>query len=44
MEDLVHILAVANAAPITFDPFNMTYVKLGDVVGRTFHDGAALKK
>ena len=35
---------VAKAAPITFDPFNMTYVKLGDVVGRAFHDGAALKK
>ena len=34
---------VAKAAPITFDPFNMAYVKLGDKVGNAFHDGAALK-
>lgn len=34
---------VAKAAPITFDPFNNTYVKLGDVVGNAFKDGIALK-
>ena len=34
---------VRKAQPITFDPFNNTYVVLGDTVGRAFHDGAALK-
>lgn len=34
---------VIKAAPITFDPFNNQYVKLGDVVGNAFSDGAALK-
>lgn len=29
--------------PITYDSFNKTYVRLGAVVGRAFHDGAALK-
>ena len=34
---------VRKAQPITFDPFNNTYVVLGETVGRAFHDGAALK-
>lgn len=34
---------VAKAQPITFDPFNNTYVKLGEVVGNAFKDGATLK-
>ena len=34
---------VRKAQPITFDPFNNTYVILGETVGRAFHDGAALK-
>lgn len=34
---------VAKAQPITFDPFNNTYVALGEIVGKAFHDGAALK-
>lgn len=34
---------VAKAAPITFDPFNNTYVKLGEKVGNAFSDGKALK-
>ena len=34
---------VAKVQPITFDPFNNTYVKLGEVVGNAFKDGAALK-
>lgn len=34
---------VAKAAPITFDSFNNTYVKLGDVVGSAFKDGFKLK-
>ena len=34
---------VAKARPITFDPFNNTYVVLGEVVGKAFHDGKALK-
>ena len=33
----------AKAAPITFDPFNGTYLVLGDKVGNAFRDGAALK-
>lgn len=32
------------AQPITFDPFNNTYVVLGKIVGRAFHDGMNLKK
>ena len=35
---------VAKAQPITFDPFNNTYVVLGKTVGRAFHDGMNLKK
>lgn len=34
---------VAKAAPITFDPFNHAYIKLGEKVGNAFKDGAALK-
>ena len=34
---------VSKAQPITFDPFNNTYVKLGEVVGNAFKDGATLK-
>ena len=34
---------VDKVAPITYDSFNKTYVRLGAVVGRAFHDGAALK-
>lgn len=29
--------------PIIFDPIHSTYRKLGEIVGRAFHDGAALK-
>lgn len=29
--------------PIIFDPIHSTYRKLGEVAGRAFHDGAALK-
>lgn len=34
---------VTKVQPITFDPFNNTYVALGAVVGSAFHDGSALK-
>ena len=34
---------VSKAQPITLDPFNNTYVKLGEVVGNAFKDGATLK-
>ena len=34
---------VDKVTPITYDSFNKTYVRLGAVVGRAFHDGAALK-
>ena len=34
---------VASARPITFDPFNNTYVVLGETVGKAFHDGLALR-
>ena len=34
---------VAKAQPITFDPFNNTYVALGAVVGDAFKAGNALK-
>lgn len=33
----------AKLEPITFDPVNNTYVKLGDVVGYAFKDGLSLK-
>ena len=33
----------AKVAPITFDPFNHTYLVLGGPAGRAFRDGAALK-
>lgn len=34
---------VAKAAPITLDPFQNAYVRLGEKVGNAFRDGAALK-
>ena len=34
---------VSKARPITFDPFNNTYVELGAIVGKAFHDGLKLK-
>ncbi|MDO4312647.1 MAG: flavin reductase family protein [Eubacteriales bacterium] len=34
---------VAKAAPITFDPFNNAYIKLGEKAGNAFRDGMALK-
>ena len=34
---------VAKAAPITFDPFNNAYIRLGEKVGDAFRAGAALK-
>lgn len=34
---------VAKAQPITFDPFNNTYVSLGNVSGKAFEAGKALK-
>ena len=34
---------VAKAAPITFDPFNNAYIRLGEKVGDAFKAGAALK-
>ena len=34
---------VTKVQPITFDPFNNTYVALGEIVGKAFHDGAELK-
>ena len=34
---------VSLARPITFDPFNNTYVVLGETVGKAFHDGLALR-
>ena len=34
---------VAKVAPITFDPFNNTYVALGEIAGQAFHDGLVLK-
>lgn len=41
--DAVGHVDVAKAQPITFDPFNNAYVVLGEVVGKAFHDGKALK-
>ncbi|MCI5662442.1 MAG: flavin reductase [Clostridia bacterium] len=35
---------VCKARPITFDPFNNTYVELGAIVGKAFHDGLKLKE
>ena len=34
---------VSKARPITFDPFNNTYVALGKIVGSAFSDGKELK-
>ena len=34
---------VAKLSPITFDPFNHTYVALGEVVGDAFKAGLQLK-
>lgn len=34
---------VIKLAPITFDPINNTYIKLGEVVGNAFKDGLSLK-
>ena len=34
---------VAKAAPITFDPFNNAYIRLGEKVGDAFKAGTALK-
>ncbi len=34
---------VGKAKPITFDPFNNTYVVLGETVGKAFEDGKKLK-
>ena len=33
----------AKLCPITFDPVNNAYLKLGEKVGNAFKDGAALK-
>lgn len=35
---------IARAKPVAFDPFNNTYVALGDVVGKAFHDGLVLER
>ena len=34
---------ISKAQPITFDPFNNTYVVLGNTVGKAFHDGNNIK-
>lgn len=34
---------VSKVNPITFDPFNSTYVVLGETVGNAFSDGGAIK-
>lgn len=34
---------VAKLSPITFDPFNHTYIALGEVVGEAFKAGLQLK-
>lgn len=34
---------VTKVAPITFDPFNNAYIRLGEKVGNAFQDGKALK-
>lgn len=34
---------VGKVKPITFDPFNNTYVVLGDIVGKAFCDGKRIK-
>ena len=34
---------IAKAQPITFDPFNNTYVALGEVVGKAFDIGNSIK-
>ena len=33
----------AKLQPISFDPVNNAYLRLGEKVGNAFHDGAALK-
>ena len=33
----------ARLRPITFDPVNLTYLALGEQVGRAFQDGKQLK-
>lgn len=33
----------AKASPITFDPFNNTYLRLGEKVGNAFSDGKRIK-
>ncbi|MCH1982083.1 flavin reductase family protein [Ruminococcus sp. OA3] len=35
---------VSKVEPITFDPFNNTYVRLGRVAGKAFKDGTTLKQ
>ena len=34
----------AKLRPITFDPMNHTYIALGEIVGKAFHDGKELMK
>ena len=34
---------IAKVDPITFDPFNLTYHRIGEKVGNAFQDGFALK-
>ena len=34
---------ISKVQPISFDPFNNNYVALREIVGKAFHDGAALK-
>ena len=35
---------VKKVDPITFDPFNNTYVRLGEYAGKAFKDGKKLRK
>ena len=37
------VVDVRKLEPITYDPVNHTYIKLGDVVGKAFSDGLKLK-
>ena len=34
---------ITKADPITFDPFNLTYHRIGEKVGKAFKDGLYLK-
>jgi flavin reductase (DIM6/NTAB) family NADH-FMN oxidoreductase RutF len=34
----------AKLRPITYDPMNHTYIALGEIVGKAFHDGKELMK